>query len=242
MSVRSVVILFACASITHALVSHYSLCRASRLETAFREELFYEKQAPLLRHHLDGGTLTEVSESLAASEWNRYIFLREFLDYVPKSTRDGDEELEYMGKTSWSEMSHAFALMLGYREQADGRVTLQSNLVPDSWRDLSESESIPSITVFEDFVDFKLSKDLPDGEEGTQLVLQILGGMEMSKLMQQAADKGAVEIRRKLLLVQWLYVYDFLGSEFPPKDRAYVPYHLRDGEEDEDWDGSEYSL
>ena len=227
--------LFGYSLLVDSYLSLSRLSLPSRLLLSFREELLYEKEVLLLRQNLHGGRLKEVSESLA-SEWNRYIVLREFLDYVPSLGVNG--ELEYMGKTTWEEMTHLFGLMIGYRPTPGNGVSLRRDLVPDSWKDLTgEIDSVPSITIFDDFVDFRLSKDLPvDEEEGTQLVLEILGGMEMSKLMQEAADKGAIEIRRKLLLVQWLYVYNFLGSEFPPKAR-YVPYHMRAGNcEDSEWD------
>ena len=191
-----------------------------------KDGILYEEQKSTLEENLDPQRLLETSEKLGASEWNRYIFLREFLDYVPLERNDEEMRLEFMGKTTWDEFAHAFALMIGYRAYGDS-ILLENNLVPKSWEHLISGKKLPSITQFDDFFDYHLSRDLPmDDEEGLKLVLEVLMGVEMSKLVIDLANKGAVEVRRKLLLVQWLYIYDFLNT-FPPSSR-FTPLHLRE--------------
>jgi hypothetical protein len=205
---------------------------------------FVYDEALRLSDKLSPSVLKEVALNLN-TEWNRYIFLREFLEYVPDLTvPEGELRLQFVGNATFDQMEHVVALQLGYRlDENDGSsIQLREDLVPMSWATeltVNGILEVPCVTNFHhDHLDYLISRDLPSGvenEEASELVLAILGGVESAKLLKEAAQKGAVDIRRKLLLVQWLYCYGFLNENFPASGR-FVPYHQRGDNDDDDDD------
>ena len=165
--------------------------------------------------------------------WSRYMWLRDILDYVPPGDGERNDKLTYMGTVSWQEISGVFALLIGYRPIPGGSTRFVHDLAPPQWIDVD----VPSLTDFDStFLDHMLAKDLPDDDgENNNLILETVGGLEFSKIMALYAEAGAVEMRRKLLLVKWMYVQGFLTNDFPPRER-FVPDHLRDEEEDSEND------
>lgn len=175
-----------------------------------------------------------------ATEWNRYTLLRQFLDYIPVTLSTSDAQyvvkssassasediyMKYMGDISWRSINLVCNLMLGWRA-SDNSIHLDKTLQPITWHS-DPTRRMDQLLNFADcrdqFIDYKLSCDLPEDEESTDLVCEALGGYEMFKLMQSCADND-LQLRRKLLIVKWLYVYGFLSSDFPPRAR-FIPYH-----------------
>ena len=207
---------------------------SSKLHSALPEltNAFYDFNAEDLRK-------TELDY---ATEWNRYSLLRQFLDYIPVSVTPSDAQyvvredtsshassenirMKYMGDVSWRIINLVCLIMLGWRAR-DNSIQLDTKLQPITWQS-DPTRCMDQLFDFSDwqdqFIDYKLSCDLPEEEESTDLVCEALGGYEMFKLMSSCAESD-VELRRKLLVVKWLYVYGFLSSEFPPVLRV-IPYH-----------------
>ena len=187
---------------------------------------------------IDGTPDLDTLSDKLSTTWSRYMWLRDMLDYVPPGDGDSDDRLTYMGNVTWQEVSGVFALLIGYRPTPGETPRVVYELAPPQWIDVD----VPSLSDFDStFMDYMLAKDLPDDDEENDLILETIGGLEFSKVMARYAEAGAVEVRRKLLLVKWLYVQGFLTNDFPPRER-FTPHHLVEDDEtdiDDYWEDEE---
>ena len=107
--------------------------------------------------------------------------------------------------------------------------TRDITLGPINWQDF---QSIPDLTnpSLRQTILSRMMTDMPDDETSTDIVIDSLAGMEMHKIIKNGKDQNAKD---KVLLCKWLYIYDFLGGVFPPKQR-FTPWHLREWGDDEE--------
>lgn len=146
-------------------------------------------------------------------EFPRYKLLRDFTE----------------GDLSWQAMHPIIALILGFRvvragnqEIHEAKIIQDQQLNPIGWGgqlqipDFSDTDDVGLLN--------KLTGDLPEDEESTDIIIEAMVGGEMYKLLQISGD---AETKRRFLVGKWLYVQGFLGDDFPVTSR-FIPGHLRD--------------
>lgn len=139
----------------------------------------------------------------------------------------------FPGNVGWNDVQLVMEILLGCRTftviNCDGvRVrTLyhDTQLAPLAWK---SRNSYPSFSNTSDLmVETHLKDEIPT--EGADLILETLMGVEYLK---QVKLNGNLDIRRRMLVAQWMYTYGVLDKVFPPTEPA---VHNEDGD-DSDWD------
>ena len=154
------------------------------------------------------------------SEFKRYKWLQKFLD---------KEE-------DWEAGEVVFLLTAGYRfveadESGSERVMRRrTELTPLGWEHLPmEVEggiSARGSRVRGELA--RMTRDLPENSEATDIIIDSVAGLEMHKVIRQSGNEDDLD---RITLVKWLYVYNFLGENFPSIER-FIPGHI-DLEEDD---------
>ncbi len=175
------------------------------------------------------GDYGHAMESLE-TEFSRYKLLKDFIDGNGRG---------------WEDLSFAVSAILGYRlngksgSSSSSEIHSVVNILDNCTRDISlgpvdweDFDSIPDLTnnSLRQTMLTRMMVDMPEDESSTDIAIDSLAGMEMHKIIKRGKDQNAKD---KILLCKWLYIYDFLGGEFPPTKR-YTPWHLREWGDDEE--------
>ena len=160
-----------------------------------------------------------VSDLIAATaeykdEFKRYKTLKDFVD--------GDEP--------WSTMHPILALSMGFRVEegdaeggeSDALIRQNTDLSPVGWEGLSRIPDFSVTTMENAFFEQKLQNDLPEEEESTGLIIEMMVGVEMYKQSKKSKDP---DVHRRQLIGKWLYAQGFLANQYPPRIR-FIPSHL----------------
>lgn len=112
-------------------------------------------------------------------------------------------------------------IMLGCRPKENSQYTEHCpDLAPLEWK---SAIPYPQFSNSSDTdVGQRLERDLPSDENDLDTILESLMGMEYLKVGKRT---GNSDLRRRMLVIQWLYVHGFLDEDFPPR-QCFIPHHV----------------
>jgi hypothetical protein len=112
-------------------------------------------------------------------------------------------------------------IMLGCRPRENSEYTEHcSDLAPLKWK---SAIPYPQFSDSSDSdVDERLARDLPSDENDLDTILESLMGLEYAQVCKRTGNR---DLRRRMLVIQWLYVHGFLDEDFPPRE-CFIPHHI----------------
>ena len=158
--------------------------------------------------------LEEVRTELSGA-FERYKWLARFLD---------DEEDN-------STTMAVLATVLGRRIDSTGEVVFDKEACAYGWAKECNGEPPVAAMLDAENVEMakRLSQDVPEDEEVTDIAIEPVVGIEMYRQMRDPITASSWDTRR-ILLAKWLYVHGFMTEDSFPVKTAFIPQNLVEAE------------